>query len=471
MKSYLKPKRLCLLLATLMTFSAVSQADNLMDIYQLALENDNQLKADRASYEAGMESITIGRAGLLPQVNVDLGWDKSDSDKSNNLNSGIWLNQNDVDQEQTSWGVSLSQPLFDMRAWHAYQQGSVLSELSTAQFSADQQSLIIRVADSYFNVLRRVDDLETALAEEKALSHQWQQTKQRFEVGLTAVTDVHEARAAYDSATANSLETKGMLGISYEQLEVITGTAHDKIAPLKGSFPVTDPVPAERHKWVEFALDNNYSLKVAQLQSQASHQNAKAKKAGHYPTLSANASYRESTENGRTQSDLNGFYRSSSPFDTDTEGEFYSLSLNVPIFSGMRVSGERRQAQGQYLQAQELSYLAQRNTIQQARSRHLGVVTNVARVNARQQAIVSSNSAMEATQAGYEVGTRNLVDVLNVQRNLYQAKRNYSEALYDYVIGQLKLKQVAGNLTPADVKLLSQSLDNAAVVSRAAYGA
>ena len=137
----------------------------------------------------------------------------------------------------------------------------------------------------------------------------------------------------------------------------------------------------------------------------------------------------------------------------------------------MRVSGERRQAQGQYLQAQELSYLAQRNTIQQARSRHLGVVTNVARVNARQQAIVSSNSAMEATQAGYEVGTRNLVDVLNVQRNLYQAKRNFSNALYDYVIGQLELKQVAGNLTPADVKVLSQYLDNAAVVSRAAYGA
>lgn len=448
-----------MLLATLMTFSVGSQADNLMDIYQLALVNDNQLKADRASYEAGIESITIGRAGLLPQVNGDLGWDKNDSDKSNNLNSGI---QNDTDQEQTSWGVSLSQPLFDMRAWHAYQQGAVLSELSTAQFSADQQSLIIRVADSYFNVLRRVDDLETALAEEKALSHQWQQTKQRFEVGLTAVTDVHEARAAYDSATASSLETKGLLGISYEQLEVITGTAHDKISPLKANFPVTDPVPAERHKWVEFALDNNYSLKVAQLQSQASHQNAKAKKAGHYPTLSANASYRESTEDGTS------FGNS---FDTDTEGEFYSLSLNVPIFSGMRVSGERRQAQGQYLQAQELSYLAQRNTIQQARSRHLGVVTNVARVNARQQAIVSSNSAMEATQAGYEVGTRNLVDVLNVQRNLYQAKRNYSEALYDYVIGQLKLKQVAGNLTPADVKVLSQYLDNAAVVSRAAYGA
>lgn len=466
-KQPLKRTRLSLLLAGLMAFSAGSQADNLMDIYQLALENDNQLKADKASYDAGLESVTIGRAGLLPQINGDLGWDKSDTDKTNNLDTGIWLDQNDSNQEQSSWGVSLSQPLFDMRAWHTYQQGSALSELATAQFSADQQSLIVRVADAYFNVLRRVDDLETALAEEKALSHQWQQTKQRFEVGLTAVTDVHEARAAYDGATATTLEAKGLLGIAYEELEVITGTPHDKIAPLQETFPVANPIPAERHKWVEFALANNYSLKAAQLQSQASHQNAKAKKAGHYPTLSATASYRESTEDGRTKFD--GAYQNA--FDTDTEGEFYGVSLNVPIFSGLRVSGERRQAQGQYLQAQELAYLAQRNTIQQARSQHLGVVTNVARVNARQQAIVSSNSAMEATQAGYEVGTRNLVDVLNVQRNLYQAKRNYSNALYDYVIGQFRLKEVAGNLTPADVKQLSEYLNNAALVSRSAYGA
>lgn len=465
MKPQVKRTRLSLLLAGLMVFSTSSQADNLMDIYQLALENDNQLKADKAEYTAGLESLTIGRAGLLPQINGDVGWDKSDTDKTNNLDTGVWLEQNDSNQEQSSWGVSLSQPLFDMRAWHTYQQGHALSELATAQFSADQQSLIVRVADAYFNVLRRVDDLETALAEEKALSHQWQQTKQRFEVGLTAVTDVHEARAAYDGATASTLEAKGLLGIAYEELEVITGTPHDKIAPLKDAFPVTNPIPAERHKWVEFALENNYSLKAAQLQSQASHQNAKAKKAGHYPTLSATASYRESTEDGQSQ--LDGL---KNPFDTDTEGEFYGVSLEVPIFSGLRVSGERRQAQGQYMQAQELAYLAQRNTIQQARSQHLGVVTNVARVNARQQAIVSSKSAMEATQAGYEVGTRNLVDVLNVQRNLYQAKRNYSNALYDYVLGQFKLKEVAGNLTPADVKQLSEYLNNAALVSRSAYG-
>lgn len=463
----MKKSRLSLLLAGLIAFSSGGHADSLMDIYQLALEHDNQLKADKASYTAGLESVTIGRAGLLPQINGDLGWDKSDVDKSNNLDSGIWLNQNDSNQEQESWGVSLSQPLFDMRAWHTYQQGAALSELATAQFSADQQALILRVANAYFDVLRRADDMQTALSEEKALSHQWQQTKQRFEVGLTAVTDVHEARAAYDGATASSLEARGLLGIAYEQLEVITGTAHDKIAPLQDKFPVTNPVPAERHKWVEFALANNYSLKVAQLQSSASHQNAKAKTAGHYPTLSATASYRESSEDGSSKIDN----VLSNPFDTDTEGEYYGLKLNVPIFSGMRVSGERRQAQGQYLQAQELSYLAQRNTIQQARSQHLGVVTNVARVNARQQAIISSESAMEATQAGYEVGTRNLVDVLNVQNNLYQAKRNYSTALYDYVIGQLKLKEVAGNLTPADVQQLDKYLNKSALVSRSAYGA
>jgi len=443
--------------------ATTAQAENytLMGIYKLALQNDNQLKADRAAYTAGLEAITIGRSGILPQIGVDADWNKNDINKISNL-SGNDLFQQDSNQEQSSWGVNLSQPLFDMKAWYIYQQGSALTDLAEAQFAADQQSTIVRVATAYFNVLRKTDDLETAQAEEKALSHQWQQTKQRFEVGLTAVTDVHEARAAYDGATAQSLEDRGLLGIAFEQLEVITGTAHDRISPLQNNFPVAYPVPTERHKWVEFALANNYSLKAAQLQSEASHNNAKSKAAGHYPTLSATASYRESGEDGLSFG---------SPYDTDTEGEYYGVNFKMPIFSGLRVSGERRQAQGQYLQAQELSYLAQRDTIQQARSLHLSVVTNVARVNARHQAIISSQSALDATQAGYEVGTRNLVDVLNVQRNLYQAKRNYSNALYDYIIAQIRLKEVAGNLTPADIEQINKHLNKNSLVSRSAYGA
>ncbi len=453
----MKKTKLYLVLGMLSFGAFQAEANSLLDIYELALKNDAQLKADTAAYEAGLQYRAINRAALLPQINASANYTDNRSDSINKLDPSM---SGKVDITQTGWGVSLSQPLFDMSAWYIYQQGRRLSDVAEAQFGADQQSLIVRVAEAYFNVLRAIDTLEASIAEENALSHQLEQTRQRYEVGLTAITEVHEAQAAYDSATATKLEARGNLGIAYEALEVLTAQPHDHVAPLSEQFPVVAPTPADRHQWVEFSLQNNYALKAARLQADVAHETARASRAGHLPTVRASLAYNDNAEDGR---------RLGNPVDGANDGTSVGVSLNVPLFAGGGTSARSRQAYALHTQAQELYSSTQRNVIQSARALHLSVETGVAQVQARRQAIISSQSALEATQSGYEVGTRNLVEVLQAQRQLYQARRNYTTALYDYVINTIRLREVAGMLTPADVQAIDQWLNTEAPVSRSQY--
>lgn len=448
--------------------SSFSAAETLLEIYELALRNDPQRKADIAAYEAGKEAVKISRAGILPLVRGSGSYNDSESDTVGTrfsfdpLTNSIGIQPVDQTEESTrdGWSVSLTQPLFDMGAWYSYKQGGKRSEIAEANFGASQQTFIIRVADAYINVLRAIDTLETTLAERRALESQLEQTRQRFEVGLTAITDVHEAQARYDSVNANTLLAQGQLGIAFEALEVLTGEAPDSIAPVSDNFPVSPPTPANREDWVNFALANNYALQASKLSAEAARYSALVAKSQHYPTLSGTVSV--SNNNSESQGQFG-------PSDTTTDGNSASLSLDIPIYSGGRVSAQRRQAYQQQIQSQEQYNTTQRQTVQSARSFHLTVVTAVSQVEARQQQIISSQSALEATQAGYEVGTRNLVDVLLAQQALYQAQRAYTTALYDYIISTLRLKETAGTLTPDDIEQLNQFLDTLNQVERSDY--
>jgi len=456
MKTPAKKTRLFLLIGALAFVPISASANTLLDIYELALTNDAQLQADKAAFEAGLENRALGKSRLLPQISLDANYNRSDNDVKDRINN----TSGSVDRTQRGWSASLAQPLLDMSLWYNYQRGIKLSEQAEAQFGADQQGLIVRVANAYFDVLRSIDTLEATIAEENALKHQLDQTKQRFEVGLTAITEVHEAQAAYDSATAATFEARGQLGIAYEGLEVLTGQAHDRVAPLVEQFPVVAPVPADRHQWVEFSLQNNYNLKASRLNAAAAGETAKGARAGHLPTVSASLGYSDGRDDGR---------RYGSPFDDRTDGTSVGVNLRIPLYSGGGTSSSTRQAYALANQAQELYNNTQRNVIQSARSFHLSVETGVAQVQARKQAIVSSQSALEATRSGYEVGTRNLVEVLQAQRQLYQSRRNYANALYDYIINTIKLREVAGMLTPADVQEIDRWLDAQATVNRSQY--
>ncbi len=434
--------------------SLPAQADTLADIYELATRNDPQLKVAEASYRAGREALPLGRAGLLPSVVAEAEYSESNQVRNTrtpvSLGGGSFqtMTNRDYETERDAYSVTLSQALFDLPAWFSFRQGKELTRQAEAELAAAQQDLIVRSAEAYFDVLRAQDNLASSRAQELAFQRQLEQTRQRFEVGLIAITDVHEAQAAYDSAVVTRLSDEGALGIAYEGLTVLTGQPHQNLWLLRADFPVTPPVPENRDEWVQFSLNNNYALKSAWYAAQAAMQAANARKAAHLPTLRGGVSY-VSEENDGTIDD-NWLLRSD-PFDDKTQGDTVFLKLELPLYSGGAISAQRRQAYERYNQAAEYHTSVQRNTIQQARSLHLAVVTDAQRVKARQQAIVSAQSALDATRAGYEVGTRNVVDVVQAERLLHQAIRDYANTRYDYVLNQLRLKQQAGTLSPQDI--------------------
>ena len=439
-----------------------AQADNLANIYSLSLQNDPTIRAAEATFRAGQEDEKLGRSRLLPRVNASGAYNYSDSE---NRGGPPWIERqgyanNDSTNKTTSWGVNLNHPLFDMPAWFGFSRGKELTRQTTAQFAADQQNLIIRVAEAYFEVLRALDNLNASRANERANQRQLDQTQQRFDVGLIAITDVHESRAAYDLAVAQRLSDEGNLGVALERLSVLTGQRHDKVWLLKSDYPIVNPDPTNKDEWVNFALENNFTVKATAYARDAAYQLAREKKYEHAPKLGAQLGYNESyATNHQKYLDLPENGENPVTYPSDVTGPSIALNLNVPLYSGGFISASRRQAYEQYNRAQEVYAGTVRNTVQATRALHLQTSVDVATVKARQLAIVSSKSAYEATQAGYEVGTRNIVDVLNVQQNLFVALRDYANARYNYVLDMLKLKNQAGLLSPDDINNLNQWLE------------
>jgi len=439
-----------------MMMPQINLADSLSDIYESAAQNDPVLRAARANFNADRENKNIARGALLPQLSVSGEFTQTeinDDSRSVFIIDGSTLNSVTtglIDTEETSYGVSLNQAIFDMPSWYSFQSGKALSESARAQFAADQQSLIIRVSSAYFDVLRAYDNLQTRDAEERAIQRQLEQTRERFEVGLLPVTDVHEAQAVFDDATVNSLEARGALNIAFEGLAVLTGQDHQVLAGLMENFAATNPEPLSNQEWVDFAIGNNFQLKVAKLGKDAAYNNAKAALSARLPKISGRASYFDSDSDGT---------RYASPFESQQDGHSFVVSVTMPIWMGGSVDAQRRQAKQRSIASDEGYIASKRNTVQAARSLHQLVLTNTARVKARKQSITSAVSALQATQAGYEVGTRNMVDVLVAQRTVYQARRNYSNARYDYILSMMRLKEVAGQLSPEDIYQLNAWLD------------
>jgi outer membrane protein len=388
---------------------------------------------------------------LLPQVRGNISYSDRDTETEN---SGITTS--DTSTETTEYSVSLEQNLINFNALNNYRSGKKQTAAAEVQLLADQQSLIIRAARSYFNVLRAIDQLRTTEAEEKALETQLQQTQQRYEVGLISINDVHETRAAYDSSVANKLNAKVNVGISLEGLTIITGKQHTHVAPLKKNFVAAVPEPNDKQAWIDRAKKDNLSLQVSKLNAEASTFAAKAAKGNRLPSLSATLSH-GNADSSRSGTDIS-FTPSTFDTDSDTDTTTIGLNLSVPIYNGGSLSALQRQAAQNQIAAEEQYLLNLRNTVQETRSLYLSVTTDIAQIKARNQAIISNESALEATQAGYEAGTRDIVDVVNAQRNLFQAQRDYFTALYDYIINTLELKQVAGILSVKDLELLESSL-------------
>ena len=433
--------RAILILTMLIGLNVSAKAETLSDIYKIAVKNDPVILAAKANYNADKETLKQGRAVLLPQL----------SGSANKLEPNDPTTTN---PDKTTYSASLSQSLFNVPAWFQFKSAKNMDQVAEATFAANQQDLIIRVSETYFNVLRAYENKQTREAELSAISRQLEQTQERFEVGLLPVTDVYEIQAIFDEATANNLEASGALDIAFEKLQSLTGQRHDKLSGLKDSFTATSPEPIDVDSWVEFSLANNFTLKASQLGQQAANATATAAKAQHLPKITISTDYRKTEQ---PEANLNG---------ETSEQTSVNLNLTMPIFSGGLTSSQARQSSFKAKAAKHNFIAAKRNTIQAARSTHQQVITNIARVKARTQATKSAESALKATQAGYEVGTRNIVDVLLAQRTVFQAKRNFASARYDYILSMMRLKQVAGQLSPEDIFNLSHWLTTRLIIKR-----
>ena len=459
----MKYQSAALLALTLAFNTANLAAESLQDIYELALENDAQLRAEEAQYRANLEVEKLGLSALLPQLNANYSINNRDTDTKGNsievspeggLTPIDTFTNTDLDTD--GYEVRVDQALFDLPAWFTFQSGKEFSKQAEATFAANQQNLIVRVTEAYLLVLRAQDNLEASKAQERAFERQLEQTQQRFEVGLIAITDVYEAQAAFDLSRVNRIVDENNVAVALERLSLLTGQNHSNLHVLKEDFEIGPPTPTDRSAWVEFALENNLSLAAARYAEEAARQRAKANQMEHAPRVSGGYSYSDFSTDGdlsrrpATEFDV--------PPDQDQEQEIWQIRVDVPLYSGGAISANRRQAAQEFNASREQRINLSRNTVTEARSRHMTVMSDVQRVAARKQSIVSSRSALDATQAGYEVGTRNVVDVLNAQNTLFAAQRDYANSRYDYIINLLRLKENAGLLSPQDVLNLDSYL-------------
>lgn len=439
-----------LLALSIQSVQAAGAGSGLLEVYQQALANDADLAAARASMLASQEAAPQARAALLPQLNAGASLTSSHTElASPSLNR---------DRSSYQWQASLSQPLFRADRWYALKSAEALGEQASLSFSASEQALILQSAEAYFGVLRARDALAASRAEEAAYRRQLDEARQRFEVGLSDKTDVLEAQAAFDGAQAARLTTEQAVEDAFQRLATLTGHEQRSLDGLRHDLPVLPPQPADAGAWVERAQNDNLGLQASRLAISAAEQGLRQRKAGYAPTVDAVASYQRADNDGVS---LSNTALSAVHYAGPVSSRSIGLQLNIPIYSGGMTGSQVREGYQRLQQSEFSSESLRRQVVENVRNLYRAVNTDVARVKARRQAIASSQSALEATEVGYQVGTRNAVDVLNAQRQLYASVRDYNDARYDYIIDTLRLQQNAGTLNPGDLQQLAVHLNPA----------
>ncbi|WP_113908080.1 outer membrane channel protein TolC [Aliidiomarina celeris] len=430
----------------LSTVIAPVNATNLTDIYMLALENDPQLLRSAAERDAAKAGVDVSRADWWPQIDFSVSYSDSKQDSVVTNDDGTW---NIRSSSGTRFGrqVSLSQTVFNLGTWRSTDIVEKQAYQAEVSYLLSRQQLMLRVTQTYFGVLSALDSLEFAQAEKRAIERQLEQTRQRFSVGLTAITDVHEAQAQFDNALAREIQAQNAVEIALEGLREITGRQHDNIHVLNTeNFSPSSPEPQGVANWIETAHDRNLQLLIGRSSVEVANQRIELARAGHYPTVRLNASYSDDDQdsNGRDISGLNS--------------RQIGLTASIPLYSGGRTIASTQQARDNFVVASQSLEESRRSVERAVRSSYFDVVAAISTINALEQAVISAESALNATQAGFEVGTRTIVDVLNSTRNLFDARRNLSEARYNYINRTLALRQAAGTISERDLLGINASL-------------
>lgn len=426
-------------------FSAMSQAENLLQVYQQARLSNPDLRRSAAERDAAFEKINEARSPLLPQLGLgaDYTWNNGFRDNTT------------PDSRVASGSLQLTQTIFDMSKWRALTLQEKSAGIQDVTFQTDQQSLILNTATAYFNVLSAIDALSYTQAQKEAIYRQLDQTTQRFNVGLVAITDVQNARSQYDTVLANEVAARNDLDNAVESLRQVTGNYYPELASLNVERFKTDK-PQAVNALLKQAENRNLSLLQARLSQDLAREQIRLAQDGHLPTLglTASSSLSNSHYSGSSSSSLGG-----AAYNDRTAGQnAVGLSFNLPIFSGGAVTSQVKQAQYNFVGASEQLESAHRSVVQTVRSSFNNVNASISTINAYKQAVVSAQSSLDAMEAGYSVGTRTIVDVLDATTTLYNAKRQLSSARYNYLINLLNIKSALGSLNEQDLVALNDTL-------------
>lgn len=454
-------RALVLSLGCLLTI-ATAQAEDLKGVYERALANDPQIREADATRRAAREAKPQAWAAVLPQISGSASRTRTDSTSTGQLPQELeqptgsgnrvvlnFISSSDSKPKTDRWSLDLRQSLFSWANWVALFKADRQVAQAEADYQLAEQQLITRVSEAYFNVLAAKDNVDSQSSAFEAISRQLEQAEKRFEVGLIAITDVQEAKAARDSSAASVISAKRTLATAEEALREITGDTYAALSKPGESIPLRAPEPADETKWIEQAMEQNLSLVSSRLAADIARDNVRASFGGHLPTLDLTASKSNTDQTGPIYFSSGNTGKRLSNADDKT----YALQVTMPIFSGGGAQSRVRQSEYQWQAARERLTRTTRQTERATRDAYLGVISDMSRVKALAQALESSRTALKATEAGYEVGTRTAVEVLDSRRSLAQAETNYSRSRYDYIQGVLKLRLASGVL---DRKMLEE---------------
>ena len=460
MNKVIKFKSLIAIIGAL-AISGTAGAASLLEVYQQALQSDPRIHEAEALRLAALEREPQARGVLLPQVNAAGRWYDFDIDASQAQEFpgvGVQTFTRDVRQEQQYWQLELRQTLFRWDQIVGLRQADKEVAKAEADREAAQQDLIVRVGQRYFDVLAAEDRLTSRHANRRAIARQLEQAKQRFDVGLIAITDVQESQAAYDQSVADEIAAKRSLATAREFLREITGEYVAELSAPGEEFPMRAPNPASESDWVDLALNQNLTLVSSRLDEKLARDEISSRRTGHYPSIDLVARISEDDRPGDLRSDLAPDPTTFTTADQLTEVNAIGIEFTLPLFAGGSTSSRVREAVYLHRAAREQLQRVTRETERATRDAYLGVLSEMSRVEALEQAVKSSETALEATEAGFEVGTRTIVDVLDSQTALYTAVTNFYQARYDYLMNVLRLKQAAGNLQIQDLEEIDQWL-------------
>ncbi len=433
------------ILASLCGMSGWAQAADLLETYRAAQAHDPVFAAARATRQAGLEKLPQGRSLLMPSVSLNA--NSTFNDSTVQYRQPLALPGGGNQRYNThGYSLNLTQPLFRQQNWLAYTESELQVAQAEAQFQIAGQDLILRVAEAYFDVLIAQDGVRLAETQKIAIAEQLEQAKRNFEVGSATITDTHEAQARYDLTSAQEIAAQNDLEIKRRTLQQLINAIPQDLRRLGGELELEAPQPADMEKWVEDAQSNSPQLAIAQAAAEIADKEVARNRGGHYPTVDLVASYADNGASG------GGF-----GVGSDSTNKSIGVQLNVPLFQGGATQSRWREAQANHERARQELENVRRTIATQTRQAYLGVVSGIAQVRALRQARTSSESVLEASKLGQEVGVRTNLDVLNAQQQLFSTRRDLYQAEYNYLVSQLRLKAAVGVLSEEDLARVNQA--------------